>query len=200
VIKTESRQTAATPSAENKKDFSEQSKQAKASFYPKLIPTEDLIILRAIVGFLGEKSQCGWWDTDFLSPTGLEFLAINFPRSAFSAGCNSVTEAAKRLHDERIGKGGVYHLFRLPSYPEEAIHRNLLSSEYISIISCLSTRDAALDKLKSFFTDKRETPEGPVQIGTLEDTFGGLAVSKLSMNYYNAFISGKMCFPYFAEK
>jgi len=200
IVKAESRPMAISPSTENKKDASDQPKPAKAPVYTKLIPTEDLIVLRAIVGFLGEKSQFGWWDTDFLSPTGLQFLTINFPRSAFSAGCNSVTEAAKRLHDERIGKGSVYHLFRLPAYLEEAIHRNLLSAEYNSIISCLNTQDVALDRLNSFFNDKSETPEGPVQIGTLEDIFGGLAVRKLSMNYYNAFTSGKMCFPYFVEK
>ncbi len=111
-----------------------------------------------------------------------------------------MTEAAKRLHDERIGKGSVYHLFRLPAYPEEAIHRNLLSAEYNSIISCLNTQDDALDRLKSFFTDKSKTPEGPVQIGTLENIFGELALKKLSMNYYNAFTNRKMSFPYFAEK
>ncbi len=200
VIKAESRPLAIRPSKESKKEASEQPKPAKPSVYTKLIPTEDLITLRAIVGFLGEKSQFGWWDTDFLSPTGLQFLTINFPRSAFSASCNSVTEAAKILHDERIGKGSVYHLFRLPAYPEETIHRNLLSAEYDSIISCLNTQDDALERLKSFFADKSETPEGPVQIGTIENIFGGLAVKKLSMNYYNAFANGKMCFPYFAEK
>ena len=63
--------------------------------------------LRTLVGFLGEKSQCNWWDTSFLSSTGLQFLEINFPRSAFAAGVSSVTEAAKRLHDEFIGKGNV---------------------------------------------------------------------------------------------
>lgn len=200
VIKTESRPLTTRPSKEKKKEASDQPKSAKAPVYTKLIPTEDLIILRSIVGFLGEKSQLGWWDTDFLSPSGFQFLNINFPRSAFSAGCNSVTEAAKHLHDKRIGKGGVYHLFRLPAYPEEAIHRSLLSAEYNSIISCLNTQDVALDKLKSFFTDKSETLEGPVQIGTLEDIFRGLAVRKLSMNYYNAFTSGKTCFPYFVEE
>ena len=100
---------------------------------PKLLPIDDLITLRTIVGFLGENPQFCWWDTNFLSQTGLQFLAINFPRSAFSAGCNSVTEAAKRLHDERIGKSGVYHLFRFPTYSEESIHRHLLKYRFKGI-------------------------------------------------------------------
>ena len=66
----------------------------------------NFIKIRALVGYLGEKSQLNWWDTNFLSETGLQFLSINFPRSSFSAGVNSVSTAARRLHDERIGKGG----------------------------------------------------------------------------------------------
>jgi len=73
----------------------------------------DFVILRALVGYLGEKPQFGWWDTNFLSKTSLQFLEINFPRSYLSAGCVSVTQAAHRVHDQLIGKNGVFHLFRL---------------------------------------------------------------------------------------
>ena len=100
--------------------------------------------IRLLVGFLGEKSQFNWWDTNFLSPTGLQFLSINFPRSYFSAGVNSVTTAAMRLHDERIGKGGVYHLFRLPSAVEETIHGELLQMYSSEMESMISNKDTAL--------------------------------------------------------
>jgi hypothetical protein len=84
------------------------------------------ITLRTLIGYLGEKSQYNWWDTNFLSPFGLQYLAINFPRSSFVAGMTSVSEAARRLHDSRIGKGGVYHLFRLPLAVEENLHIGLV--------------------------------------------------------------------------
>ncbi len=200
VIKTESKPIPESPSKERESDSSDHSKPTSVPIYLKLVSIEDLITLRAIVGFLGEKSQFGWWDTNFLSPTGLQFLAINFPRSTFSAGSNSVTEAAKHLHDERIGKGGVYHLFRLPAYPEEAIHRNMLSMDSDSILSCLKSKDNALDRLESLFSNTSGKPEGPVQIGTLKDIFEDRAVKKLAMNYYSAFTNGKMCFPYFSDK
>jgi hypothetical protein len=153
--------------------------------------------LRLLVGFLGEKSQFNWWDTNFLSPTGLQFLSINFPRSAFSAGVNSVTTAAMRLHDERIGKGGVYHLFRLPSAVEETVHGELLQMNPAEMASMISNKETALGAIKSMLTDRATVPEGPVQVGRLKNIMTDFAVSELAMHYYDAFMNGKQCFPYF---
>ena len=157
---------------------------------------DELAHLRSLVGFLGEKSQCNWWDTNFLNPTGLQFLEINFPRSAFAAGVSSVTEAAKRLHDEFIGKGNVYHLFRFPSSVEEAIHEQLMANTGQLVPDVLDTK-MALEKLKEFTSNVVDAPEGPIQIGTEKKMLSVLAVDELARHYHNAFSNGKMCFPYF---
>jgi len=167
---------------------------------PKLLPIDDLITLRTIVGFLGENPQFGWWDTNFLSQTGLQFLAINFPRSAFSAGCNSVTEAAKRLHDKRIGKGSVYHLFRLPLYSEESIHRYLTDIGSEEFAPHLKDKETALNKLKTLVSNSVNAPEGPAQIGTFKNIFSYVAIEKLAMHYLDAFSKEKECFPYFTNQ
>jgi|AntAceMinimDraft_8_1070364.scaffolds.fasta_scaffold00500_11 hypothetical protein len=159
-----------------------------------------LIILRFIVGFLGEKEQFGWWDTNFLSKTGLKFLAINFPRSALTAGCTSVTAAAKRLHDERIGKGGVFHLFRLPASIEETVHRELMKVDQEEILPHLESKDAAMVVLKELFNDDVDAPSGPVQIGTTKNILSDSAIRGLAGRYYDAFSTGKKTFPYFMEK
>jgi hypothetical protein len=39
--------------------------------------------------------------------------------------CNGETHAAALVHDERIGVGNVYHLFRLPEEMEQGIHQKL---------------------------------------------------------------------------
>lgn len=161
---------------------------------------QDYILLRLLVGFLGEKSQCTWWDSNFLSETGLQFLAINFPRTALAAGCTSVTAAAKRLHDDRIGKGGVYHLFRLPAAVEESLHRELLSAEPDKLEADINTKEKALSRLKSFSESAVDAPSGPVQIGTEDKILTKFAVSELAMHYCDAFTKGKMTFPYFGEK
>lgn len=199
VVRAEFKKLEATPRV--KKPTTDQILRDKASkpSRPKLLPIEDLITLRTIIGFLGEKPQFGWWDTNFLSETGLQFLTINFPRSAFAAGCNSVSEAAKRLHDERIGKGGVYHLFRLPTFNEESIHKQLIAMDSKTLIPFLKDKETALNKLESYISSSVNAPDGPVQIGTSKDIFSNFAIEGLAVHYWEAFSKGKKCFPYFTS-
>jgi hypothetical protein len=159
---------------------------------------EQFIQLRAAVGFLGEKDQFRWWDTAFLGPTGQKYLAINFPRSALAAGMNAVTAAAKRLHDSRIGKGGVYHLFRMPVAIEEKLHRQLLEALPDSISPFLQSKEGALQKLKLMFESGVSASEGPVQVGTEKKILSNFAVEEMAKHYYDAFATGKQTFPYFA--
>ena len=170
------------------------------SKFPKLLPTEDLTLLRTLVSFLGESPQFAWWDTNFLSKTGLQFLAIPFPRTAVAAGCVSVSEAAKRLHDERIGKGGVFHLFRLPSAFEERVHRHLLNVQGDELLAAIETGEKALSKLKEFAESDGNMPEGPIHLGNTDKILTEHAVSELAMHYHDAFSKGVMTFPYFTER
>ena len=158
---------------------------------------ERLVLLRSLVGYLGEKSQYNWWDTNFLSPTGLQFLNIIFPRSAFAAGCNSVSEAAKRLHDERIGRRGVYHLFRFTVTIEESIHNQLRSTDPEVVLLHLKDKQVALTKLREFSQSTIDAPHGPVQVGKANNMLSKFAIEELAKHYYDVFSNGKMCFPYF---
>jgi hypothetical protein len=158
---------------------------------------EHFIVLRALVGFLGEKSQYNWWDCNFLNETGLKFLDIIFPRSAFAAGVNSVTEAARRLHDERIGKGGVYHLFRLPPAMEQKIHEHLSRFDHRDLLKHLQTKDAAIQKLQAYTNSDLQISEGPIQIGTSKDLFQSSIIKTLAKHYTDAFIKSAQTFPYF---
>lgn len=160
---------------------------------------KQFIYLRILVGFLGEKPQYNWWDTNFLSPTGFQFLSINFPRSTLAAGCNSVTEAARRLHDERIGKGAVYHLFRMPATIEETLHKTLITMDAGKLKAALKDKDTAMTQLKAYIKNAVDAPEGPVQVGTTHNLDTEFAVSELAMHYLNAFEQGKKCFPYFVD-
>lgn len=152
--------------------------------------------LRVLVGFLGEKSQLNWWDTNFLSKTGMQFLEINFPRSAFAAGCNSVIEAARRLHDNRIGKGGVYHLFRFPTGIEEELHHLLIHNSSDGLKPLIESKEKALEHLKALVSNSVGAPEGPVQIGTSKKILTNYAVQEFAVHYYEAFQNQMLCFPY----
>jgi len=160
---------------------------------------KDYIELRALIGFLGEKSQTGWWDTGFLSPTGRQFLAVTFPRTALSAAVTSVTEAARRLHDERIGKGGVFHLFRLPLHIEEQLHQALLQGDWSPLQGHLKDRMTALETLRKKAKDGVRAPEGPVQIGTGKNLLSSFAIEELAKHYHDAFTREFQSFPYFAS-
>jgi hypothetical protein len=105
---------------------------------------EQYAALRILVGFLGEKDQLDWWDCSFLNATGRKFVAIDYPRSSLAAAANAATEAARRVHDSRIGKGRVFHLFRLPHAMEQKLHRHLLEMDAGQATGWLASKDAAL--------------------------------------------------------
>ena len=155
----------------------------------------ELAELRLLIAFLGEKEQFGWWDTDFLSPNGLEFLAYNFPRTAMLAGLQGASEAGKRLHDERIGIGRVFHLFRLPTQLEERIHRIVRDGEVPS--DALTSKDAAMERLGHWIDAPVSAPEGPIQIGTEARLNSKFSLTELAKHYSDAFRAEKQTFPYF---
>ena len=86
---------------------------------------ETITKLRLYIGYLGEKDQFGWWVSSFFAPSSNAFFEPLFGRTQYLAQCNGVTRAAALVHDERIGVGHVYHLFRLPEDLEQGLHREL---------------------------------------------------------------------------
>ncbi|HOC24336.1 MAG TPA: BrxE family protein [bacterium] len=159
-----------------------------------------LSVLRLLVGYLGEKPQFAWWDTNFLSPIGQQFMTINFPRTALSAGIQAVSDAARRLHDERIGKGGVYHLFRLPTALEEDIHQIILQGHPHLAVARIQNRESALDELKNQSSDITIPGSGPVLLGKISELENGPTLGRLAALYHQAFAAGTSSFPYFSHE
>ncbi len=157
-----------------------------------------LLKLRIAVAFLGEKNQHGWWSTQFFGTNGKRFLEFNYPRSAFAAGVTAATGAAKSVHDRRIGKGGVAHLFRLPALVEQRLRALLLSSKAGSLPSLVASRETALLVLAELGDDTVSAPEGPNQLGDGKMLLSGTAVPKLAALYADAFKMGKQTLPYFS--
>jgi len=198
-IKTEFKKPGAKPEVKEAAIEYHHPEKVETSTFPRLLPIEDLINIRTIVGFLGEKSQFGWWDTNFLSETGLKFLKITFPRTAFSAGVNSVAEAARRLHDNRIGKGRVFHLFRMPESVEQRIHLRLQDFDPSTLLQSFKDKDTALEELQSMTEDSFEASEGPIQVGNGKNMLQLSYIKKVAKLYSNAFENGIQTFPYFSE-
>lgn len=155
------------------------------------------ITLRALASFLGEKNQFGWWDTSFLDKTGQRFLEINFPRSVFSASLISVVEAAKQLHDSRIGKGHVFHLFRMPTAFEEKLFYRTKESNLSSLEPTIVNKEAALTALADIAQKQIAATDGPIHIGILKNPLSESTIDTLAQHYSAAFDAGKKVFPYF---
>jgi hypothetical protein len=156
--------------------------------------------LRALVAYLGEKHAFSWWDTVYLDPTGRRYLELNFPRSAAVAGVAAAGAAAKRLHDSRIGRSRVFHLFRFPYEVEERVHSELLQSDQENLWSKLKDKATAIEALRSLAESTLDAPEGPVQVGTQRHIPTPKGVSELARHYLSAFEQGIVCLPYFSAE
>lgn len=156
--------------------------------------------LRLLVAYLGEKPQDGWWDTSYLNPTGKEFLELNFPRSALSAGVSAATSAGKKLHDERIGKSRVYHLFRLPFEIEVKVQECILTSDQADQWALIESRQKALDELARIADRTLDAPEGPVCVGEEKNILGAHGNKEIARHYSSAFGRGVKCLPYFTAE
>jgi hypothetical protein len=151
------------------------------------------------VGFLGQAKSSGWWSSSFLSPNGLAVAQYNFPRAADYAAINATTAAAKRLHDERIGKRRCVHLFRLALADEVLIQRTIQHNGRALVDAVPRRPDDALKVLEAEGREFISVDAGPVQIGTLTDAFTEAGLSELAKHYFAAFRQEIQCLPYFAN-
>lgn len=163
---------------------------------------QNFAVLRLLVSYLGEAHMAGWWQTSCLDETGRQYLEMNFPRSALSAGVHTAGAAAQRVHDDRIGKARVFHLFRLPYRFEDHIHAWLLNSDQDALWSRITDKDVAKANLRELSGRAVQAPEGPVKVGSEEDIDSLHAVQTLA-SYYLASLDqgrGSLSLPYFTAK
>lgn len=159
-----------------------------------------IVELRLLVGFLGEKSQYNWWGSNFMGATSEAFLAPVFARTTMLARYHGVCEAAMLVHDERIGVGANFHLYRLPDSVERAAAKEVVSSDSKALMnSVLGSREAALKRLSELSITKAEKTEGPVVLGTYSDTGLRDMLCQSANHYLNAFNQDYNCFPYMRE-
>jgi len=161
---------------------------------------DHLAILRAVVGYLGEREQHAWWQSSFFSPASQAFLAPVFGRTQILAQLNGVTRAAAIVHDARIGIGQVYHLFRLPEDVEQGIHRVLHSPElYEQIAALVSDKESAMAYLRHEAGSLAGEGAGPVHIGDTHDLRDAASWSVAVAHYIRAFENRLEIYPYFND-
>ena len=123
----------------------------------------------------------------------------NFPRAAGYSAVNATTAAAKRLHDERIGKRRCVHLFRLPLGDEMLIQRAIQNNGCELLDSMPTRREEAMKVLEAESGEVISVDPGPVQIGTTTNAFSETGLIELAKHYLAAFRQDIQCLPYFAN-
>jgi hypothetical protein len=155
--------------------------------------------LRLLVGYLGEKAQFGWWGSSFFSTSSRRFIDPVFGRTGLLARYHGVVTAAARVHDERIGTGQVYHLFRLPADVEQELHSLVQDPSFATgTLAWVASRDAALAALTEIAAGTSEALDGPVRFGDAAELSGGASWQRLAGIYAGSFSRGARAFPYFA--
>ena len=155
--------------------------------------------LRVLVGYLGEQSQFAWWQSAFFSASSRAFLAPVFSKTAFIAQCQGVKEAAGRAHDEYIGIGNVYHLFRLPEGMEQALHQVLHRQDVVAqLLEKVKDRATAEGCLADLGSDASGAGEGPVRLGDITALRKRATWQMAAACYSWAFQNKLKAYPYFS--
>jgi hypothetical protein len=148
--------------------------------------------LRVCVAYLGEKEQSNWWSSSFLSPSGKAFLTPAFPKTCLLAQVCGATEAAKLVHDEYIGIGEVFHLFRLPENLEHELTE--FYSRHSQELQSTNTVEDAKVILEELAVNGSTTGIGPLLIDV--DIEQQCWVNEVAAAYLDGFTKGHVVYPY----
>lgn len=163
--------------------------------------SEQLASLRVVVGYLGEKGQAGWWSSSFFAAGSTAFLSPIFARTQLVAQHQGVAGAASKVHDQRIGVGHVYHLFRLPEDLEQAMHQILHQSDVAERVKQLVTsREVALQFLRSGNVPPIDGAIGPTRVAGAAGLRQPDAWKAVAATYADGFEQQREIYPYFADR
>jgi hypothetical protein len=161
---------------------------------------KQLALLRIAVGLLGEQVQPRWWISTFCGANGKAFLAPVFPRTQVLAQLHGVSAAAAIVHDDHIGVGNAFHLFRLPEDLEQEIH-GVASGEAVGEISdVMHSADSAMQFIKNSAARVCKDAVGPVKVGQMTSLREASSWRDVAAFYLSAFEGHKETFPFFSDR
>jgi hypothetical protein len=108
-----------------------------------------------------------------------------------------VREAARRLHDEHIGVGNVFHLFRLPEEIELELHKLIEEQTGMEeYFHALIGKQEALAALIALAEGNRAVAEGPISLGKVDEVLATKTLKEMARCYVAAFNEGVRTYPY----
>lgn len=160
---------------------------------------------RVLIGYLGESNQFNWWGSSFYIPSSIAYLSPIYPRTVFLAQYNGVCEASRKIHDEHIGVGRSYHLYRLPDAIERQVFKCIQQKQIESTLNMMiQNTESAMSALKDLIeetggSDKVDHNEGPINVGHYSQESLESNLPKIITHYLDAFNNGYKCYPYLRE-
>lgn len=159
----------------------------------------EIVKLRLAVGLLGEKDHGNWWSSLWATPNATAFLAPIYGARTNTSKYHGLVEAARRVHDNRIGVGRAFHLFRLPEALERRIHDAVVKDNLANSSSVrIETKEGA-ETVLCEFAGQVEASTGPIRLGNVNDLQGRNWLQPLAGQYLGAFRSNQQTFPYYTE-
>lgn len=156
---------------------------------------EQIVRLRMSVALLGESGDARWWSSSFVSSASEAFMIPIFGLRTPHARYQGLVEAARLVHDDRIGVGRVYHLFRLPDHEERRAFE-IAQTNMAAFGDVVSPSDA-LALLADLSSGEVKPKEGPTLITSKAAIGGPDWIGELASLYRLAFEQSVQCFPYF---
>ena len=161
---------------------------------------KQLVLLRLSVGLLGEQANPRWWNSTFCDSNGKAFLSPVFPRTYINAQYQGVVSAAALVHDDRIGVGNVFHLFRLPEDIEQALQTIAKDEINVAITDVMRDVDSATQFLRGYAGSAQKTSQGPVKVGHLSALRDTSVWKDVAAFYLNGFEHQRETFPFFSDR
>ena len=159
---------------------------------------KQIALLRFTIGYLGEQRK--WWNSTFCSPVSKSFLSPVFPKTFALAQLQGVSMAALRVHDEHIGIGNAFHLFRLPEDVEQKIPSMVKTEEENAFLTCIASQQAALDFLNENSGESDREAVGPIRVSTIASLNTSGIWREVAALYLQAFNNNEQVFPFFSDK
>lgn len=160
----------------------------------------DYVRLRLAVGSLGERVEPAWFQSGFMEGNAAPFLDPIFGPKRLGAQYSGVTEAARLVHDDRIGVGRVLHLFRLPELIEQLLAAEIISARVSELARDVHSEAWAMGVLTDIAPAAAEERVGPVRVGSIASAVTRTGLQSIASRYRQAFIGGTQCFPYFSDR
>ena len=160
---------------------------------------KSILSLRWNVGYLSEKSESPWWNSDIFGSSSIKIFEAIYPRTPLLAQYHALRKSASEFHDDMLSEG-TFHLFRLHEEVEQDLHKFVLENLKTIQNEVPKEKTEAISGIKLFSKNQVPVKDGPYYIDLNTNLIDNNSIAQMADVYLMAFTENKKSFPYFKEK